>query len=295
LTGATIHALASPLTTVSIRHWDCFATGINASNVVVGYCELLAQQDDPHNFTLLELRAFVWPGLGHLPVMLPSLPNGSQYVARAINELGQVVGSYQVPGDEFTETVGRTFTWDVALGIRPVDILALRGAALVSCDPAGIDNAGTVFGTCYDPTSGQIEVGFASVAGRTRAIPVSGRVPLLDVVDASGSGLVLGGFQDAVGSHVLVGTKNGMAIVPALEPKPGASYFPIRILDSGALLLTQLDDQGASVGTVVYAGGRFHPVAGASAIAEDIAENGYVVGYTSGDVSIFATLWTPAP
>jgi hypothetical protein len=220
---------------------ECHPTAINEVGTIAGWCELLEQQADPNNFTLVDTRAVIWIGQPYALVLLPRLPDSSQQQALGINNLGEVMGQYQVPGNQFAATVGRTFAWNAVTGIRAVPVLTGHGFnGLIGCGPTGIDRIGRIVGNCADPVTG-VQLGFINTGVTTKAIPdVQASESAIFIADISESGLIVGGAEDQTGAHTWIVDGNHLTRVAELD-----GFFPIRIVNSGAILAQA--DAGASV------------------------------------------------
>jgi hypothetical protein len=277
--------LPSPVASSALLHWDCHPTAINDLGTIAGWCELLEQQADPNNFTQLDQRAAIWIGPPYVIVLLPRLPGGSQQEALGINNLGQVFGLYQVPGDQFTTTVGRAFEWDVLSGMRAVPVLTGHGFdGLIDCEPTGIDGLGTIVGNCDDPDTGAL-LGFINNGATTRALPdVQANIdsPIV-IVDISESGLIVGTSNGPTGPHTWIVDGNHRTLVPELD-----GFGPTRIVNSGAILA-----QDPVRGIVVDVAGVVQQVAGSGTVALDMNEGRSVVGFVFSDVLAFAAEWVP--
>lgn len=280
-----VQALSVPPTDPNpLRHWNCHPRAVNEAGTVAGGCELLEQQaGDPFSFTRIELRAVVWSGDALALTSIPPLPGGTQHLAIGINERDQVVGTYQVAGNELFNTVGRTFAWDATCGVRSLDVIrghGFRGA--ISCDPVAIDGAGRIGGNCYELETGR-RLGFINAAGRTKALPSGNGRAEIGLVDMSATGVILGISQEASGVHIWVGNREHLTVIPALD-----GYFPVSIVNSGAILV-----QDSGVSSFVYNGGVLEPVAGPGTRTLDMAETGAVAGLIIAPRAVFAALWLP--
>jgi hypothetical protein len=273
--------LPSPVASAALLHWDCHPTAINEAGTIAGWCELLEQQADPNYFTLVDTRAAIWSGQPYGITLLPRLPDSSEQQATGINDLGQVIGMYQVPPG-----VGRTFEWDATSGSRAVPVLTGHGFdGFIACSPAGIDGTGTIVGNCDDPNTGR-QLGFINDGDKTKALPAAQEnadFPIT-IVDISESGLIIGASDDMTGTHTWLVNGNDLTLVRELD-----GFFPIHIVNSGAIV-AQAD---ANLGIVVDAAGMVQQVAGPGAIARDINEGGTVVGLLLGDVLTSAAEWVP--
>lgn len=279
-----VQALSVPPTDPNpLRHWNCRPMAVNDAGTVAGGCELLEQQaQDPFSFTQMELRAVVWSGDAHALTSIPPLPGGTQHLAIAINERDQVVGTYQVAGNELFTTVGRTFAWDATCGVRSLDVIRGHGfRGVISCDPVAIDGAGRIGGNCYEMETGR-RLGFINAAGQTKALPAGKGGAEIGVVDMSATGVILGISQEP-SVHIWVGNREHLTLIPALD-----GYFPVRIVKSGAILV-----QDAGVSSFVYNGGVLEPVAGPGTRTVDMAETGAVAGLIVAPATVFAALWLP--
>jgi hypothetical protein len=285
--NGVVQFLPSPVASDPLQFWDCHPTAINGSGTIAGWCELLQPTGEPNVVTQLDVRATIWTGQPYALTLLPRLPDSSQQQALGINEQGQVMGAYQVPGDQFITTVGRAFAWDATNGIRALPVLhGHEFGALIECFPAGIDGRGRIVGNCDDPNTGR-QMGFINDGDKTVPLPASHEDAVfpLSVVDISESGLIVAASNDQNGTHTWTVDDNHVTPVPELD----GLFFPVRIVNSGAILAENFSD----LSIVVDAVGAVQQVAGPGTFAIDMNEGGAVVGYVIGDVLASAAEWVP--
>lgn len=157
--------------------------------------------------------AFLWDEADGL-VVLETHPEALYETATDINDLGQVTGSFTLPGDPLPfrppRFVERPFVWS-----RTDGITELPPGAEGNAFALGINNAGTVVGTTTT-TSGQFRQAVIWENGVPNLIPGIARDDWTGASVINNSGRVIGGFGEPLPSAFSWDAERGLEVLPAI-------------------------------------------------------------------------------
>ena len=218
----------------------------------------------------------------------PTVLNRFSTEASAINDLGQIVGSYLA-----CESCPSPLRGFVSSGGVFTDIIHPAAGPGGITSPQGINNAGQIVGSYIGPAG--VYRGFMLSAGVFTAIDFPGATNTF-VNGINNAGVIVGGYDNGPSTH-----RHGFLLRAGaftLIDLPGSSYTEARsINDSGQIVGDYADSLGSYSHGFFSSGGSFSPVdfPGASNNeASGINNAGQIVGLYSGGVHGFLAQAAPA-
>ena len=244
------------------------------------------------------LRAYSWtPAGGTVPI--PPLPGGENAPsnARAVNNLGQVVGRSGVAGGS------HAFLWTSSGGTIDLGVIGSSVSIAPSAVGNGINNTGTVVGSSSTTTSNGHAFRWTAGGGMEDLGTLGGPTSIAN--DVNDAGMVVGSSATAGGAvHAFVWTAAGGMVDIGTPGLGGTDSMAFRINSAGVVVGQARFTDGnfhafrwTSAGGMVDLGTLGVPTFGGPVSAAlGINDSGQIVGTTTinGVVGLHAFSWTPA-